>query len=375
MKLLIDILHPAHVHVFRNLAAELNARGHEVRFTLREKECARELLDAYGIPYEILSRQRRGTALALEMAERTIRLCQVVARFRPHFLAGIMGPSIAVAGRLRRLAGDPVRTAIFYDTEMATVTNWFAYPLADYVCTPDCYHRPVRGHHLTYPGYHELAYLHPGRFAADPAVVRAAGLDPDQRYFVVRFVSYGASHDIGTTGMTMAHKRALVRLLAERGRVVISSEGPLPADLEPLRLAIPAAAIHHILAHASLLVGESATMASECAVLGVPAVYISPVGRGYTDEQETRYGLVFNFTGGRFRGDWLSAVRGLADDPDLRARAQAARTRLLEEKIDTTSWMLDFFAAEGAQHFPAAADPQRPAPVSQMNRGEARAPS
>ena len=37
MRLLIDILHPAHVHVFRNLAHELTERGHQVRFTLREK--------------------------------------------------------------------------------------------------------------------------------------------------------------------------------------------------------------------------------------------------------------------------------------------------------------------------------------------------
>ena len=63
MRLLIDILHPAHVHVFRNLARELTTRGHEVRFTLREKECARALLDEYGIPYDVLSTQRSGAKL------------------------------------------------------------------------------------------------------------------------------------------------------------------------------------------------------------------------------------------------------------------------------------------------------------------------
>jgi predicted glycosyltransferase len=351
MRLLIDILHPAHVHVFRNLAHELTARGHQVRFTLREKECARDLLDQYGIAYDVLSRQRHGAGLAVELAARSAKLWRIVGEFRPHFLAGVMGPSIALVGRLRRLIGDPVRTAIFYDTEMATITNSFAYPLADYVCTPECYQAAVRGHHIRYPGYHELAYLHPRRFTANPDVVRAAGIDPAQRYFVVRFVSYAASHDLGTTGIGAAQKIALIRMLAARGRVVISSEGPLPPELEPHRLAIPAAAIHHILAGATLLVGESATMASECAVLGVPAVYISPVGRGYTDEEESRYGLVVNFTAERFRSDWLTRVQQLADDPLLGQHARDARERLLREKVDTTTWMIDFFEREYAKYF------------------------
>ena len=35
----------------------------------------------------------------------------------------------------------------------------------------------------------------------------------------------------------------------------------------------------------------SATMASECAVLGVPSVYVAKTSRGYIDEQAARYDL------------------------------------------------------------------------------------
>ena len=45
-----------------------------------------------------------------------------------------------------------------------------------------------------------------------------------------------------------------------------------------------------------MIVGESATMSSEAAVLGVPAVMIATTGRGYTDDQERRYELVRHFT-------------------------------------------------------------------------------
>jgi predicted glycosyltransferase len=352
MRILFDILHPAHVHVFRNLARELERRGHEFRIALREKDVARDLLDRYGFPYRILSQQRTGVALAGEFVSRGARLWQLAAEFRPHFLTGIMGPSIAPIGRLRRLAaGDRARIAVFYDTEIATFTNSFVYPLADYVCTPDCYQGRVRGRHLTYAGYHELAYLHPNRFTPDPDVVRAAGIDPTSSYFVVRFVSYKASHDIGTVGLPVARKLELVRALAERGRVLVSSEGPLSAEFEPYRVRIAPQEIHHVLAFAKLLVGESATMASEAAVLGVPAVYVSPLGRGYTDDQERRYGLVHNFTGARFHADIAATARALADDPGLTTKARTARERLLEQKIDVTAWMLDFFEREYETHF------------------------
>ena len=352
MRLLIDILHPAHVHVFRNLAGEFAARGHQVYFTLREKECARDLLDQYHISYEILSQQSKNSGLVVEFLSRNAKLWRVIERFRPHFLTGIMGPSISAVGRLRRLARiDRVRTAIFYDTEMAKVTNWFSYPMADYVCTPDCYQGRVHGNHITYPGYHELAYLHPNRFRPNPDIVCSARIDPTLPYFIVRFVSYAASHDLGTSGLTPARKIQLVKLLGRYGRVLISSESQLPTELEPYRLAIPASHIHHFLAFTSLLVGESATMASECAVLGVPSFYISPVGRGYTDEQERLYGLVFNFTGKLFYDDWLVKIREFLEDPRMAARARQGHTRLLADKIDTTTWMIEFFEREFRAHF------------------------
>jgi predicted glycosyltransferase len=352
MRVLFDILHPAHVHVFRNLARELERRGHEFRIALREKDVAKDLLDRYGFSYRVLSRKQTGIALAGEFVSRGARLWQLASDFRPHFFAGIMGPSIAPVGRLRRLATrDGARVAVFYDTEIATFTNAFVYPLADYVCTPDCYEDRVPGNHLTYAGYHELAYLHPNRFTPDEHVVQAAGIDPRSPYFLVRFVSYEASHDIGTKGLTVQRKLELVRTLAARGRVLVSSESPLPAEFEPYRVHIQPQEIHHVIAFARLLVGESATMASEAAVLGVPAMYVSPLGRGYTNDQERRYGLVHNFTGPRFHADIASEARGLADDPNLAEKARSARARLLEDKIDVTAWMLDFFEREYATHF------------------------
>lgn len=351
MKLLIDILHPAHVHFFRNLAKELGTRGHEVRFTLREKECARDLLDQYGLPYRVLSTRSKGVGLIGEFLVRGARLWNVASEFNPHFYAGVMGPSIATVGRLRRaLRHDRARIAVFYGTEIAKLTNAVVYPLADYVCTSSSYQGRVNGNHITYPGYHELAYLHPNRFTPDREIVRELGIDPDSPYFIVRFVSYEASHDTGADTLPAKKKLELVHMLAERGRVLVSSEGALPPELEPFKLKIPVSHIHHVIAFSSLVVGESSTMASEAAVLGVPGVYISPFGRGFTDEQE-RYDLVQNFTGPKFHADWVGAVRASLDDPGFRERVRAGHRRLLTDKLDVTSWLLEFFERELKLHF------------------------
>ena len=45
MRILIDIGHPAHVHMFRNFAHIMESKGNEVIFTLRDKDCEIYLLE------------------------------------------------------------------------------------------------------------------------------------------------------------------------------------------------------------------------------------------------------------------------------------------------------------------------------------------
>ena len=114
----------------------------------------------------------------------------------------------------------------------------------------------------------------------------------------------------------------------------------MPHDLERYRIHIPATRIHDALAYAALLYGESATMASECAVLGTPAIFLDDDGRGYTDEQEQRYGAVFNFTES-LHDQERSIEKGtvLIKDATHRTAWEEKRARLLANTIDVTEWM------------------------------------
>jgi predicted glycosyltransferase len=337
MRILIDILHPAHVHFFRNFYKEMTDRGHELCLTARDKDRSIELLGAFQLPYQQISTQRSGAGLFVEMAHRTGRLANVARRFRPDVMTGIMGPSIALAGKVLR-----VPAVVFYDTEFAVQTNRFVYPLAFSVCTPDCYQGRVRGRHVQYSGYHELAYLHRNRFQPDVARLSEFGVSPGEHYSIVRFVSWQAVHDRHERGLSAKQKRQLIEVLEGRGRVLISSEAPLSPDLTALAIKGPVDQIHHLIAHAQLIVGESATMSSEAAVLGVPAVFIATTSRGYIDDEERRYGLARHFTEDAYDRA-VSTIEELLVTP--RQHFESAHRRLLQEKVDVTSWMVDYFEA------------------------------
>lgn len=135
--------------------------------------------------------------------------------------------------------------------------------------------------------------------------------------------------------------------MKSHGKVYISSEAPLPDDLKTHAAPFRIEDIHHILAFAAMAGGESATMASEAAVLGVPALFISKAGRGYTSEQEDKYGLVFNFKPREQEG-YLKCVERIASLPleDLRIQFGEKRKRLLSERINTTRWLVDYVREE-----------------------------
>ncbi|UCF19043.1 MAG: DUF354 domain-containing protein [Gemmatimonadota bacterium] len=336
MKVLLDILHPAHAHFFRPTIGLLQADGHEVMIVARDKDINLQLLREFGLPHTVISREATTKGgLAAELLTRDTRLFRMVRRHRPDVMASIAGISTAPVGFLTR-----TRNLIFYDTENATLSNLLSYPFATEVITPDCYRRRVLGRHVTYPGYHELAYLHPNRFSADPSVLERAGVEPGEPFSIVRFVSWRALHDAGKGGgISDQNKRSLVELLRLHGRVFITAESGLPEDLADLRLPVRSSQIHHLMSFASLYVGESSTMASESAILGTPAVYIDAVGTPYTDELENRYGLCFNFRP-RQTQEWLSRCRDILDANLKRDNAFQARTRrLLDEKIDVTAFV------------------------------------
>lgn len=341
MRVLLDIVHPAHVHFFRFLRAALEADGHETLVVARDKDVTLALLAALDIPH--LVHGRSGHTSMLGQARELLGRDWFLTRAARHFGADIVLTRNPAGVHAARLAGA---TGVF-DTDDGTAAGIHfaaAKPFAHWITTPESLDEDHGPRHVKYPSYKALAYLHPDRFTPDTAVREQLGLATDEPLFLVRFVALNASHDSGVEGLLPHTRREIIDLLAAHGRVAITSEGPLPPEFEQYRMRVPPHRMHDVLGIASLTVGDSLTVAVESACLGVPAYRLSSFsGRvDVLNELEDTYHLVQNY---RPRQDeaLLTALRGAVTDLDgLRARAGMRHQRLLADKIDLTTWYLDF---------------------------------
>jgi predicted glycosyltransferase len=338
VKILLDIGHPAHVHQFKNAIKILETSGHEILVTARNKEVTLYLLDRFGIKYvEVGQYKQSNISKAIEMFRIDYRLYKLAKTFNPDVLVGGVG-NVYVA-HVSALINKPA--ILFNDTEHAVLQNLLSYPFASAICTPSCYNKDLGKKQIRYNGYHELAYLHPNYFTPNPAVLDEIGLSEGDTFIILRFVSWTASHDIGHHGIQ--DKTTLVRELEKYGQVFITSEGRLDGGLAKYQIKVAPEKMHDLMYYATLLYGESATMASECAVLGTHAIYCDFAGRGYTDEEESKYGLVCNFKSDEdsIRSSREKAVELLGNN-NLKSIGRKKGAKLLGDKIDVTAFMIWF---------------------------------
>ncbi len=338
MRVLFDIGHPAHVHLFRHAIARLRDGGHPVVVTAGEKEIATQLLREYGIPYVSLGKPGAGLAeKGARLALSSLKLFGIAATFRPDVMVAVSPVRAApVAWALRRpcIGLD--------DTEHAKLAHRLYMPFVTVLLTPACYGLDVGAKQVRYDAYHELAYLHPRYFKPDPSVLLSAGVNADDPFCIVRFVSWQAAHDVGQGGFSDDGKVRLVQELSKSARVLISSEGELPTALERYAFTAPPHQIHHFLRYAVVCVTEGATMASEAAALGTPAVYMNTLSAGTLREQQDRYGLVFNFPDRQDEEAAIAmALRIVGESGSERAERRARATQLIRDHIDVTEFLLE----------------------------------
>lgn len=342
MRILIDINHPAHVHMFRCFAHEMLKRGHNILFAIRDKEFEKKLLEAEQLPYINLGRKRAGKiSRVLFNLKCVCKVWRIARRFKADVF---LSHGSIVAAYVARLLGKPA--IAFEDTfNMEQVRMYL--PFTSVVLTSDYEHPIHDAKVLKYPGYNELLYLHPHRFSPmkREEVCRLLGIAAEERYVLMRFVSWHATHDKGHKGVSLENKLEAVRQMSQYAKVFISSESPLPESLAGYMLPAAPEMIGHVLAHATLMFGESATMVSEAAMLSVPGIYLDNTGRYYTRDLQERYGLCWCYT--ESAADQEQAIaKGmelLNEEPEtLAKRMREASKTLLSEKIDVTGWLVWF---------------------------------
>lgn len=342
MNILIDIGHPGHVHLLHGVAEEMKKKGHNVFYSVREIPVAKRLMEHYGMtPWVDLGGKKDNL---LGKAQTVLHQDIEILRFVRHNHIDLGLSSGLVLSHVSKLTG--MKSIMFDDDDDAAepLIVKYGHPLTNIIFTPDCIQRKTK-RAVYYAGTHELAYLHPNRFSPDPTVLKHAGLSEGERFFIMRFVALKGHHDVGQQGLSLKQKEALVNSLKPHGRVIITSERAIESEFEQYRLPVPPEEIHSLMAYSSMFVGDSQTMTSEAAVLGVPALKCNTfAGRlSVPNMLENKYGLCYAYTPDHFN-EMLNHIQQLLarESEDLKKEWQEKRQRMLADMIDPTNFFVDY---------------------------------
>lgn len=330
IKLLIDIGHPAHIHYFKNCVKAIQKNGGDALFIIRDKDVIIDLVESYGFHYVNLGKPYKSIAGKLfGMLVFTLRIIIIAWKFKPDFFLNATIYAAVAAWIMRK---PHISLEDTYNNEQVKLY----LPFTTLVVTGDFPHPSLGRKEIRCPCYHELLYLHTNYFKPDYNILKELGISAGEKYFILRFVSWNASHDVGHMGINNELKRDMIKLLSKYGKVFISSESQLDEDMRHLLFPLHPSKMHHALAFASMFVGEGATMASECAMLGTPAVYINSQ-EAYTIDHQEKECMMYHF---RTPEGVLGKVQELLEDSELKSKSLMASKAMIAEKIDYTAFLI-----------------------------------
>ena len=339
MRVLFQLGHPAHFHLFKNTIADLQRDGHETFILIRKKDILEDLLKKSGMPYINILPSGKKSVFTLML--RLWRVFWFTLTHRVNILIGSTPEVAQVAWLLRR------RSVVMAEDDASIVPQFIKVvkPFVDNYLSPvSCNNGVLERATTHYEGFHKLAYLHPNRFTPDPAVVDRY-FDHSKPYFLLRFAQLNAYHDVSAHahGINGEIAQKLIDMLTPHGKVYITSERPLEPTLEQYRLRINFLDIHHIMAYATLYIGDSQSMAVEAAMLGTPSIRFNDfAGRiGVLEELENKYQLTTGIPTSEPERLYKS-IDSLLNTPNLREEYQRRRQRMLADKIDVATFFTQF---------------------------------
>jgi uncharacterized protein len=341
MKILIDINHPAHVHYFRNFILDMQKKGHKFLITATEKEMTYQLLKNYQFDFVRLG--AHGNTVIKKIINLPVsdyHMFLAARKFQPDLFLGFGSIRAAHTATILR------KPCISFDDTEDSIGQIRLYrPFVECICTPSCFQTPLGNKQVLFNGYMDLAYLHPNHFTPDPSVLDDLDLVKNERFIIVRFIAWAASHDLRLKGVNNPVK--MVKELEKYGRVFVSSEKTTDKKLDDYKLNIAPEKFHSLLSFAQLYIGEGGTITTEAAILGTPAIHIESDARGIAtgyrsgnfQELRDKYGLMFFYADEQ---EALAKAVEILNNPNSKSEWQKKRETFLNDKIDVAAWMTDF---------------------------------
>lgn len=234
----------------------------------REKEILWKLLNENGIEYMKFSHSKSSNIFVkfLYYLKNLTRFLRIAKQSKANFF--ISKASINTV--FVKLFVRKCKAYIFPDSEVVWLTNRVVVKFADKVFTPEIFERDFGKKHIRVPGIFENSYLSPLYSSIVPIDLSEKGYNTDQKTVFLRFVGWKANHDFKHFGFSHSQKEELVNLFHKHSfNILISSEAKLSEELLEFQCPYPASMVHSVLKACNYYVGDSQTMASESALLGL----------------------------------------------------------------------------------------------------------
>lgn len=330
-RIIFDVGHPGQVHQFKNIYLLLEKKGWECLFVAKDKDITIQLLEGYNLNYKLLAKNKKGLLKKImNLPYDYYSFYKIVKQFKPDFVLSRF--SIHSAHICKMLS---ITNIAFSDTEHTSLFHKITLPYVNIKFTGDSYLLDLGKNHFRYNANIELFYLHPSIFKPDISILDELNLSKDDKFVIVRFVSWDAHHDIGEKGFSNEYKIKLVSELEKNAKVFITSEGILPKELEKFRIQLKPNKIHDLMSFATMYIGEGGTMASEAACLGVPSIYVNSLDAGVFHD-EIEYGLLHSF---RDSNGVTEKATAILNANNIKEEYKLKLNKFLEEKINVTKYL------------------------------------
>jgi uncharacterized protein len=336
MRIQIDIGHPAHVHYFRNFIKIMQEKGHVFMITARNRSMIHYLLNKYNLPFSNRGKGMNsiiGKLFYMVYADHL--LLKKSFQFKPDLFLSFASP---YAAHTAWLFHKP--HIVLDDTEHAKFGHLFYRPFSTVFLNPSCFYKQFGKKQIFFNSYMEYCYLHQRYFKPNRNNLRQLTINDNEKYVILRFVSWKAHHDIGQSGLNLETKLELIKILSTKYKVYISTESQFEDErIIKYAINIPPEYIHDALFYAEFFITESGTMASEAAILGTPVIYVNSLPlMGYLHDAEMS-GLLHYFKNSIGVKD---KALEFMDVMDIEMFFKQKHAVFLENKIDPTAFLVWF---------------------------------
>jgi len=268
MKVLIDIIHPAHLNLFKWL---INTQSKNIEFvvTCIDRGKLPEIVkkEIYSVPIHVIGKHK-GSKLSIIFQANILRIISLIWFLRNKKIdLGLSFGSFLIGSILRiklkpniYLSDDPERKVNAF-LENMTCTERYLPPIVE-----------PKGKIGVFNALKEWAYLSPHYFVPNEKILKEHNLLP-QQYIFVREVSTGSLNYIDQDKNLIA---SIAHLFSIKIKVVLSLEDKRASKHYPsdwLILKEPVNDIHSLMYFSKIVLSSGDSMAREGAMLGVPSIY------------------------------------------------------------------------------------------------------